>query len=147
MFLGNQQARPVAYVQKKYAGRPSRKSLASTTMIASGLWLFLFIIVHVRAFRYGTEYEWPAGGRDLYRLEMENLSNPLVVGFYIVSMIVVGSHLWHGVASAFQSLGVDHPRVTPKLLVAGKLLAVLIAAGFIVIAAWVYLTQSGRVHA
>jgi len=147
MFLDNQQARPVAYVQKKYAGRPSRKSLASSTMIASGLWLFAFIIVHVRAFRYGTEYEWPAGGRDLYRLEMENFSSPLIVGFYVVSMIVVGSHLWHGVSSAFQSLGVDHPRVTPKLLVAGKLLAVLIAAGFIVIAAWVYLTQSGRVHA
>jgi succinate dehydrogenase / fumarate reductase, cytochrome b subunit len=147
MFLDNQQARPVAYVQKKYAGRPSRKSLASSTMIASGLWLFAFIIVHVRAFRYGTEYEWPAGGRDLYRLEMENFSSPLIVGFYVVSMIVVGSHLWHGVSSAFQSLGVDHPRVTPKLLVAGKVLAVLIAAGFIVIAAWAYLTQPGRVHA
>jgi len=147
MFLDNQQARPVAYVQKRYAGRPSRKSLASSTMIASGLWLFAFIIVHVRAFRYGTEYEWPAGGRDLYRLEMENFSSPLIVGFYVVSMIVVGSHLWHGVSSAFQSLGVDHPRVTPKLLVAGKLLAVLIAAGFIVIATWAYLTQSGRVHA
>jgi len=62
-------------------------------------------------------------------------------------MIVVGSHLWHGISSAFQSLGVDHPRVTPKLLVAGKLLAVLIAAGFIVIAAWAYLAQPGRVHA
>jgi len=147
MFLDNQQARPVAYVQKKYAGRPSRKSLASSTMIASGLWLFAFIIVHVRAFRYGTEYEWPAGGRDLYRLEMENFSSPLIVGFYVVSMIVVGSHLWHGVSSAFQSLGVDHPRVTPKLLVAGKLLAVLIAAGCIVIAAWAYLAQSGRVRA
>ena len=144
MFIGNQQARPARYVQKKYAGRPSRKSLASSTMIASGLWLFLFIIVHVRAFRYGTEYEWPAGGRDLYRLEMETFSNPLVVAFYIVSMIVVGSHLWHGVSSAFQSLGVDHPRVTPKLLMAGRLLAVLIAAGFIVIAAWAYL---GRVRA
>jgi len=147
MFLGNQQARPVAYVQKKYAGRPSRKSLASSTMIASGLWLFAFIIVHVRAFRYGTEYEWPAGGRDLYRLEMENFANPFMVAFYVVSMIVVGSHLWHGVSSAFQSLGVDHPRVTPKLLVAGKLLAVLIAAGFIAIAAWAYLTQQpGRVR-
>jgi len=147
MFLANQQARPVGYVRKKYAGKPSRKSLASSTMIASGLWLFAFLIVHVRAFRYGTEYEWPAGGRDLYRLEMENFSNPLMVGFYILSMIVVGSHLWHGISSAFQSLGVDHPRVTPKLLVAGKLLAVLIAAGFIVIAAWAYLTQPGRVHA
>jgi len=147
MFIGNQQARPTRYVQKKYAGRPSRKSLASSTMIASGLWLFLFVIVHVRAFRYGTEYAWPAGGRDLYRLEMENFSNPLVVAFYIVSMVVVGSHLWHGVSSAFQSLGVDHPRVTPKLLMAGRLLAVLIAAGFIAIAAWAYLTQTGRVRA
>jgi succinate dehydrogenase / fumarate reductase cytochrome b subunit len=147
MFLGNQQARPVAYVRKKWAGKPSRKSIASSTMIVSGLWLLAFVIVHVKAFRYGTEYEWPAGGRDLYRLEMENFANPLVVGFYILSMIVVGSHLWHGIASALQSLGLDHPRVTPKVLVASKVLAVLIAGGFIVIAAWAYLTQGGRVRA
>jgi succinate dehydrogenase / fumarate reductase cytochrome b subunit len=147
MFLGNQQARPVAYVRKKWAGKPSRKSIASSTMIVSGLWLLAFVIVHVKAFRYGTEYEWPAGGRDLYRLEMENFANPLVVGFYILSMIVFGSHLWHGIASALQSLGLDHPRVTPKVLVASKVLAVLIAGGFIVIAAWAYLTQGGRVRA
>jgi succinate dehydrogenase / fumarate reductase cytochrome b subunit len=147
MFLGNQQARPVAYEQKKRAGRPSRKTLASTTMIASGLWVIIFLIFHVKAFRegWGTQYEWAAGGRDLYRQEMEIFSNPLLVVFYILSMIVVGSHLWHGVSSGFQSLGVDHPRVTPKLLLAGKVLAVLIAGGFIVIAAWAYLTQGGRV--
>jgi succinate dehydrogenase / fumarate reductase cytochrome b subunit len=147
MFLGNQQTRPVAYVQKKRAGKPSRKTLASTTMIASGLWLIVFLVFHVKAFREGwgsNEYEWAAGGRDLYRQELEIFSNPLLVVFYIVSMIIVGSHLWHGVSSAFQSLGVDHPRVTPKLLMAGRLLAVLIAGGFIVIAAWAYLSQRGR---
>src|SRR5437763_1023155 len=85
-------------------------------------------------------------GVDLYLQEFETLSNPLVVAFYILSMIVVGSHLWHGVASGFQSLGADHPKITPTLLVAGKVLAVLIAGGFIVIAAWVYFAQSGRVH-
>jgi succinate dehydrogenase cytochrome b subunit len=147
MFVGNQAARPVAYVQKKYAGRPSRKSFASSTMIVSGLWLFIFLLVHVKAFRFSPEYPWPAGGRDLYRQEFETLSNPFIVAFYILSMIVVGSHLWHGISSGFQSLGVDHPAVTPKLLVAGKVIAVLIAAGFILIAAWVYLTQTGRVHA
>jgi len=147
MFLSNQAARPVRYAQKKPAGRPSRKSLASTTMIVSGLWLLAFLVVHVKAFRFSPVYPWGEGGRDLYRQEMENLSNPFVAGFYVLSMVVVGSHLWHGISSAFQSLGVDHPRVTPKLLVAGKLLAVLIAAGFIVIAAWAYLTQPGRVHA
>ena len=69
------------------------------------------------------------------------------VGFYILSMIIVGSHLWHGITSAFQSLGLDHPKVTPKLLVAGKVIAVLIAGGFIVIATWAYLTQGGRMRA
>jgi succinate dehydrogenase cytochrome b subunit len=149
MFLANQQTRPVAYAQKKRAGRPSRKTIASTTMIVSGLWLILFLIFHVKAFRegWGTEYEWPAGGRDLYRQELEVFSNPLLVVFYILSMVIVGSHLWHGVSSAFQSLGIDHPRLTPKLLLAGKVLAVLIAGGFIVIAAWAYLSQGGRVRA
>src|SRR5207237_351879 len=136
MFIGNQQARPVGYVRKKYAGPPSRKSLASSTMIFSGLWLLIFIVIHVKAFRYGIEYPWPAGGRDLYRLEMANFASPLMVAFYVISMVIVGSHLWHGISSAFQSLGADQPRWTPRLLVFGTLIAVLIAGGFIAIALW-----------
>ena len=142
MFLGNQTARPVQYAQKKSAGRPSRKSFASTTMIVSGLWLLAFLIVHVKAFRFSPVYPWGDGGRDLYRQEMENLSNPLVAGFYVLSMVVVGSHLWHGVSSALQSLGVDHPTWTPRVLTAGKVFAVAIAGAFIVIAVWVYLRQA-----
>jgi succinate dehydrogenase / fumarate reductase cytochrome b subunit len=146
MFLANQDARPTKYAMKKRAGPPSRKSLASSTMIVSGLWLLAFIVIHVKAFRYGVEHEWPEGGRDLYRLEMENLSNPFVVGFYVLSMVVVGSHLWHGIASALQSLGLDHPVWTPRVLTAAKIVAVLIAGGFMVIAVWVYLQQGGRVR-
>jgi succinate dehydrogenase / fumarate reductase, cytochrome b subunit len=138
MFLHNQQARPVRYARKKFAGSPSRKSIASSTMIASGLWLLVFVIIHVKAFRYGTEYEWPAGGRDLYRLEVENFANPLMVGFYVISMVIVGSHLWHGIPSAFQSLGADHPTWTPRLLRTGKVVAVAIAGSFIVIAVWAH---------
>ena len=142
MFLSNQSARPVRYAQKKPAGPPSRKSLASSTMIVSGLWLLAFLIVHVKAFRFSPTYPWGDGGRDLYRQEMENLSNPFVAGFYVLSMIVVGSHLWHGISSALQSLGLDHPRWTPRVLTAGKLFAVAIAGAFIVIAVWVYLRQA-----
>jgi succinate dehydrogenase / fumarate reductase cytochrome b subunit len=144
MFLDNQQARPVRYVQKKYAGPPSRKTFASSTMIVSGLWLLMFIVVHVRAFRYGTHYEWPGGGRDLYRLEMENLNSPWTAAFYVLSMIVVGSHLWHGASSAFQSLGVGSARSAPRLLIAGRLVAVLIAGAFIAIAVWACLTKGAR---
>ena len=139
MYLGNQKARPVKYRQKKPAGPPSRKTFASSTMIFSGLWLLLFVVIHVRQFKYGTEYVAAgAGVRDLYRLEMENFSNPLLVAFYVLSMMVVGSHLWHGISSAFQSMGADQPRWTPRIVAAGKVMAVLIAGGFIVIAVWAH---------
>src|SRR6266566_1613273 len=139
MFLANQQARPLAYARKRSAGRPSRKSIASSTMIASGLLLLLFVVVHVTQFKYGTEYMTADTGiRDLYRLEMENFSHPLLVVFYVLSMMVVGSHLWHGVSSAFQSVGADEPRWTPRALVFGRIVAVLIAGGFMVIALWAY---------
>jgi succinate dehydrogenase / fumarate reductase cytochrome b subunit len=140
MFLGNQTTRPVAYAKKKSAGHTTRKTFASSTMIFSGLWLLAFLLIHVRAFHdgWGTQYEWPAGGRDLYRQEMETFQNPLMVGFYVISMLVVGSHLWHGVSSAFQSLGADKPAWTRFILPAGKVIAVLIAGGFIVIALWAH---------
>ena len=141
MFLGNRQARPVAYAMKKSAGAPSRKTFASTTMILSGRWLLVFIVVHVKAFKYGPEYESADGVRDLYRLEMENFRSPLTIGFYVLSLLVVGSHLWHGAASTFQSLGLNHPRWTPRILKGARVLAVAIAGGFIVIALWAHFTQ------
>ncbi len=138
MYLGNQAARPVRYAQKNFAGSPSRKTVASSSMIFSGLWLLVFIIIHVKIFRYGTEYAWPAGGRDLYRLEMEHFASPLTVAFYMVSMIVVGSHLWHGVVSSAQSLGAPWPSRARGPLLVGKTLAVLVAGGFIVITLWAH---------
>ena len=139
MLLGNQRLRPTRYAKKKYAGRPSRKSLASSTMIVSGVWLLAFLVIHVKTFRFSPEVEWPAGGRDLYLLEMQAFTNPLVVAFYVISMLIVGSHLWHGVSSAFQSLGLDKPAWTRFILPAGKVIAVLVAGGFIVIAIWAHL--------
>jgi len=147
MYLANKAARPVSYVKKEWAGHTSRKSLASSTMIFGGLWIIIFLIIHVKAFRFSEETPWPGGGRDLYRQEMAVFVNPLMAAFYVVSMLVVGSHLWHGASSAVQSLGLTHPRWTPRVLVAGKLLAVLIAGAFIVIAVWAYTQHGGQVHA
>jgi succinate dehydrogenase / fumarate reductase cytochrome b subunit len=54
-------------------------------------------------------------------------------------MIIVGFHLRHGISSAFQSLGVDHPRHTPRIVAGGKVLAVVIGGGFAIIPVLVYL--------
>jgi succinate dehydrogenase / fumarate reductase cytochrome b subunit len=138
MSVKNRRARPVGYVQRKPAGPPSRKTLASSTMIVSGLWLLVFLILHVRAFRFTPMFEYTDGTPDLYRLEMDTLRTPLVAWFYVASMLIVGAHLWHGISSATQSLGIDHPKITPAVLVFGKVMAVVIAGGFIAIVLWAH---------
>lgn len=145
MTFANQAARPVKYEMKKRAGGASRKTLASSTMILSGVWLVLFLIIHVRAFRFMPKEELPGGGVDLYGFEMNEFSNPLMVAFYVVSMVVVGSHLWHGVASSLQTLGFDHPTWTPRIITGGKILAALIAGLFIVIALWAHFVGGATV--
>jgi succinate dehydrogenase / fumarate reductase, cytochrome b subunit len=139
MTFINQSARPAKYTKKEWAGGASQKSLASSTMIATGLAILVFVPIHVWTFKYGTHYDFGEGIRDLFRTEAENFSSPLVVGLYVVMMVLVGMHLWHGIPSSFQSLGLNGPRFTPMIRKVGKVSAVAIAGGFIVIAVWVYL--------
>jgi succinate dehydrogenase / fumarate reductase cytochrome b subunit len=143
MWMKNKAARPIAYEKKELAGHTSRKSLASSTMIASGLIILVFVIVHVKQFKFGTFY-LAAGSdsiRDLYRTEVEVFRNPLWVVFYVLGTLLVGLHLRHGISSAFQSLGLDHPRYTRRLVWWGIALAVVIAGGLGVIPIWVYFTK------
>jgi succinate dehydrogenase cytochrome b subunit len=140
MTIRNQSARPTKYVKKERAGGASQKSVASSTMILTGLALLVFIPIHVWMFKYGAEYQYGATEmRDLYRLEVENFSSPIAVGLYVLAMVFVGMHLWHGVWSAFQSLGISGPRFTPFVQTTGRIAAVVIAGGFILIAVWVFL--------
>jgi succinate dehydrogenase / fumarate reductase, cytochrome b subunit len=53
----------------------------------------------------------------------------------------VGLHLRHGIASGFQSIGVDHPVYTRRLTAWGIAFAVLIGVGLAIIPIWVFLTQ------
>jgi succinate dehydrogenase / fumarate reductase cytochrome b subunit len=144
LYIGAKTARPVAYTRKDWAGGPSRKSWSSTTMILTGIVLLAFVILHLRTFKFGTWYETPEGVRDLYRLQLEIFSHPGYVAFYMVAMVIVGFHLWHGVPSVAQSLGIDHPKYTPRILWLGRAAAVLITAGFFVLPLYTYLVGAPR---
>jgi succinate dehydrogenase / fumarate reductase cytochrome b subunit len=139
LTLSSHHARPSPYSQKRRAGHTSRKSVASSTMIWSGLFLLLFVPFHVKTFKFGAYYETAEPGvRDIYRLVLEIFSNPAWVAFYVVGMIVVGFHLWHGAASTLQTLGADTPRVTPIVRRAGLALAIILAVGFISIPLFIF---------
>lgn len=142
MWARNRAARPVAYEQKSWAGYTSRKSVASTTMIWTGVATLVFVVVHVAQIKYGAWYQiGDPPMRDLYRTEVEVFSSPIWVAVYVVAMVLIGFHLRHGIASAFQSVGANHPVYTKRLVVAGAIIAILIAGGFAVIPLWVYLTR------
>jgi len=143
MWIGNQAARPVRYQKKAFAGHTSRKSIASSTMIGTGLVLLLFVLIHVRQFKYGAWYatEADASIRDLYRTEIEVFQQPFWVAFYVLCTLLVGLHLRHGISSGFQSLGLDHPLYTRRLVTWGIIGAIVIGGGFAIIPLWVYLTH------
>jgi len=143
MLMTNKAARPVSYTKKEWAGHTSRKSIASSSMIFSGLFVLFFVIVHVRQFKFGTWYQaaGEAAVRDLYRTEIEVFQNPLWVVFYVTGTLLVGLHLRHGIASGFQSLGLDHPVYTKRLMAFSIFFAVLIGVGLALIPIWAYFTH------
>lgn len=142
-YVANRRARPIGYEQKRFAGHTSRKSVASSTMIWSGLIVFLFIVVHVKQFKYGAWYQTVSDDpiRDLARTEYEVFAHPIWVAFYVIATLLVGLHLRHGISSGFQSIGVDHPVYTRRLTQWGVAFAILIGVGLAIIPIWVFLTQ------
>jgi len=142
VWFANQRARPIGYEKKAWAHYTSRKTIASTTMIWTGLVTFLFVGIHLAQMKYG---KWYVIGdptiRDLYRTEVEVFSSPLWVWIYVVCMVLIGFHLRHGISSAFQSIGANDPVYTKHLAAVGTILAILIGGGFAIIPIWVYFTR------
>jgi succinate dehydrogenase / fumarate reductase, cytochrome b subunit len=143
--MQNKAARSNAYVTKGDAGKPSRKSLSSQTMIYTGLVLGAFVVWHVWMFKFGpgipqgyVEVQHGEDYRDLYRLVSESFQNVWITAAYVFVMVLLGTHVRHGFWSAFQSLGAYHPRYTPLIYSAGVALAVLLAIGFLALPLYFY---------
>ncbi|MCB0304007.1 MAG: succinate dehydrogenase cytochrome b subunit [Calditrichaeota bacterium] len=141
--LDNSRARPVKYRMLKSAGKPSKKTISSTTMIYTGLILLVFVIIHVKTFKYGPYYSTMVNGvemRDLYRLVVEVFKQPLYTFGYLFTMLLLGYHLRHGFWSAFQSLGTNHPKYSGAIYTIGIAIAVIVAFGFLAVPLAVYFT-------
>ncbi len=145
--LLRRRARPRGYVKVGNAGGPSQKTIASRSMIVTGLVLLVFVIVHVGMFRLGigAPRSYPnvsidgESARDLYSLVVDWFKLGPVVAGYVLVMLLLGTHLRHGFWSAFQSLGLNHPKYMPLIYGVGIAFAVLMAVGFLAIPVYIYL--------
>jgi succinate dehydrogenase / fumarate reductase, cytochrome b subunit len=100
-------------------------------MFTSGAIVLFFLIVHMMQF---TWQDWPwfttPAGEEPFDKAIRILTDKFTAVVYVVGVIILGVHLWHGFASAFQSLGITHPRYSALIKWLGVIFAIVIAVGF-----------------
>jgi succinate dehydrogenase / fumarate reductase cytochrome b subunit len=128
LWFENRAARPIRYQKPDTV----QATLASRTMIVSGPLIAVFVVYHILHFTTGTVHPRFVE-LNVYNNVVVGFQNPAASGFYIIIMALIGLHLYHGIASMFQSLGLNHPRYTPLIKRAAAVLAVAIAGGNIFI--------------
>src|SRR5580704_8668241 len=110
LAIRNNASRPTGYVKKKSAG----SSYASRTMYWSGPITLAFVIYHLLDFTFGTTNPSYREG-NVYGNILASFQVPLISAFYILAMVLLCLHLYHGLWSMFQSLGVHPERFTSAL--------------------------------
>jgi succinate dehydrogenase / fumarate reductase cytochrome b subunit len=147
LWLNNRAARG----NVRYAVNHTRSSERSARNMAwFGIVIFIFIVLHMIQFwlqmKLGVlppvdvaAYDHPV--TNLYLPVKEAFQNGGYVLFYVVSMVVIGLHLWHGFWSAFQTLGMNHPRYNGLIKTVGYTYAVGVSAGFALIPLWIYFSK------
>jgi succinate dehydrogenase / fumarate reductase, cytochrome b subunit len=127
LTLRDRAARPVAYARRV----PQVSTWASRTMRWGGALLLVFIVVHILHFTTGTIR--PAGvfvPGDVFGNMVAGFRVPWVVALYVVSMLALGLHLYHGAWSSLRSLGASPASHHPMKRRLALVIAVLVSAGF-----------------
>ena len=140
LVIENGKARPQNYATKKNIA----STLAARTMIFSGSLIALFAVIHILHYTVLNLdpsfklLEWKATAgmyegkvlHDVYAMLILGFSNVWVSLGYIVSMILIGLHLSHGVSSMFQSIGFRNEVWRYRLNAIAVAYCVVIAFGF-----------------
>jgi succinate dehydrogenase / fumarate reductase, cytochrome b subunit len=132
LTVENRRAKPQKYAVKG----PQASTLASRTMLYSGLLVLCFVIYHLLHFTFQTtnpEFRtlMDAQGRhDVYHMVILGFRQPLISLFYVLALFLLSVHLSHGFASVTQTLGINNRRVSGLISNGGQVLSWLIFAGY-----------------
>lgn len=104
----SRKARPTAY-QKRL---PQASTYASRTMRFGGVIILAFVVYHLLHLTFGNVHA-DFIKHDVYHNVVSGFQNPVISGFYIVANLALGLHLYHGLWSMLQSLGISGARINP----------------------------------
>ena len=124
LTLANWAARPIGYRKTAYEA----STYASRTMRWGGPLLLLFIVYHLLHFTVGSMHPDFVRG-DVYHNVVAGFQNPLVAVFYVISMVALSLHLFHGIVSMLQTLGLSHPKYNGLRSLIGGAYAAVVTVG------------------
>ena len=122
LFLENRKARPVRYKVNKSAGG---RTIGSATMPYTGIALLAFILLHLVNFHFVDKTD-----TTIFAIVSDAFANPAYVAIYIAAMVVAAIHVSHGFWSAFQTIGLNHPKYMPLIKIVSIVFAVIVGVGF-----------------
>jgi len=118
-------ARPVSYAKKKN----QHSTFASRSMYITGPMIAAFVIYHLLHFTVGAVHP-QFSETDVYSNIVYGFEQWPVSLAYIIAMALLCLHLSHGIYSMFQTLGMAHPRRTPQIKTAARIIGLVYFAGF-----------------
>ncbi len=140
LSIQSKNARPVNY---SVSSGSDNSNWPSRNMPLLGVLVLIFIVIHMKSFWY--EMHWgevgndPWGNRDLYTVTVTAFREVWYTAFYIFSMVILGLHLNHGVASAFQTLGLKTKKYFSAIEKFAGAFSILVPAAFASIPIILYL--------
>ena len=135
----NRAARPVSYdtVDSKQEGRSLVGFFrADTWMFISGAIILGFLVLHLSDFKMELRTDVDYSGKEPFEKALMILQTPLSATVYLIAGITLIFHLSHGFASAFQSLGINHPKYNGLIKCVSILFALFIGLGFASFVVW-----------
>ena len=112
--------------------KPQVTTFAAKTLKWGGVLLLVFIVFHLLQLTLGVVHPRFAH-LDPYNNVVVGLSNPIIVAFYILAMLALALHLYHGIWAVVRTLGVARPSTQPLKRTLSMVIAIIVAAGFMII--------------
>ena len=140
----SKKARPVQYYNSSVS---DTSTWSSRNMTFLGIILLFFIIVHLRSFWYEMHfgimpYQILEDGtkiKDLHQITTESFKEGWYTCFYVVCMFFLGLHLYHGIQSGLQTIGLKTRKYSALLNVVGLIVSILIPIFFASIPIYIYI--------
>lgn len=135
----NKQARSSRYaVTESKQGTQVVPGGASSWMFVTGAIVLGFLLMHLIdfTFEWRSDIDYAKFADSPYKKAKVLLQSNLSRGVYLIGCIALGIHLAHGFGSAFQSLGLNHPKYTSVIRTSSVVFGWLIAVGFISFVVW-----------